>query len=253
MKTIKLFPPALALLLFAQSAWAGKEIDRLLNEYSKIETVTCQVRRIKEGELGKMKFLSRVYYTNKDQIHAEGLTPLRRRTIADGKTLYQYVEGDPKGFSRPIPDLSEEMTISLKLVPGTAMEHLLRLKGREETELTPAEGAAKRIGLQAENQYVVISLDADDRPVGIDFYQTAAMKSKTAAYQYSGFVEAAPGTWVPLTHASQVYGREAAMKETVKFDRFAANKPIAASLFIPGNFFDSDIDFVDDFAKIYPE
>ena len=121
MKAIKLLFPILSIILLSTSAHAGKEVDRLLAEYSNIETVSCQIRRTKEGAAGKIKFMSRVYYTNKNQIHAEGITPVKRRTIADGKRLYQYVEGDPKGFSRPIEELSEQMRISLQFVPGTAM------------------------------------------------------------------------------------------------------------------------------------
>jgi hypothetical protein len=36
-------------------------------------------------------------------------------------------------------------------------------------------------------------------------------------------------------------------------DRYVANEPVAASLFVASSFFDKDIDFVDDFEKIYPE
>ncbi len=242
-----------ALLASALAAFGGPEVDRLLAEYTKIETVTCQIRRNKEGAEGKAMFLSRVYWTNKGQIHSEGITPIRRRTIADGERLWQYMEGAPKGFSRPIAELSEQMTISLKLVPGTAMEHLLRLKGMEEAELNPAPDAARRIGIQTEQKYVVLRFDAQDRLAGIDFYRTADCTGKLASYEYTNFVEAVAGTWVPLTHHTTVHDGTIDFEETVKVDRFVANRPVADSLFIASNFFDKGIDFVDDFAKIFPE
>ena len=111
MKAPKLLIITLSALMLIPAAYAGKEVDRLLKEYSKIETVSCRIRRTVDGEVAKIKFLSRIYYTNKDQLHVENLTPVKRRTIADGERLYQYGEGDPKGFSRPINELSEAKRI----------------------------------------------------------------------------------------------------------------------------------------------
>ena len=95
MKATNLMLSCLAAGLFATASLAGEEVDRLLTEYGKIETVTCQIRRTKEGDLGKMKFLSRVYWTHQGMLHSEGISPLKRRTICDGTRLWQYVDGDP--------------------------------------------------------------------------------------------------------------------------------------------------------------
>lgn len=253
MKAIKLLFPILSIILLSTSAHAGKEVDRLLAEYSNIETVSCQIRRTKEGAAGKIKFMSRVYYTNKNQIHAEGITPVKRRTIADGKRLYQYVEGDPKGFSRPIEELSEQMRISLQFVPGTAMDHLLWMKGTEEAVLPGRGDAAKQVGIQTDTKYVLMQFDAADRLSGIEFYKTEAMENKIADYEYRDFIEAAPGAWIPRSHAITVQNEQQNYKELVTVDRFVANQPVAESLFIASSFFDKNIDFVDDFAKIFPE
>lgn len=252
MKTLNLTMFVLCAFLAVPATKAGEEVDRLLSEYAKIKTVTCQIRRTKEGDLGKMRFLSRVYWTNQDKLHSEGITPVKRRTIADGKRLWQYAEGDPKGFSRPIGDLSEQMTISLKMIPGTAMDQLLRLKDLDETSLAADETATKRVGIQTPQQYVVLRFDALDRLTGLRFFKTADMKDLTARYDYSDFNEAVPGVWMPMTHTIVVYGNKSNFSETVKVDRFIANQPVAESLFIAPSFFDKEIDFVDDFAKIYP-
>jgi outer membrane lipoprotein-sorting protein len=248
--------PSRTLLMFFVSllapsiSHAGQEVDRLLSEYGKIETVTCQIRRTRSGDSGKVKFLSRVYWTNGDKIHAEGVTPFKRRTIADGKRLFQYVEGSSKGFSRTVEALSEPMLISLRFVPGTAMDHLLHLKDAKETILSPEEKAPKRVGIETDKNYVVLLFDAQDRLTRIDFFKTPAMKELNGTYQYRDFSEVIPGVWVPLTHEAVVQSAAMTYKETVKVDRFIANKPIAESLFIAPNFFDKGIDFVDDFAKI---
>ena len=242
-----------ALLAIPPMTNAGEEVDRLLGEYAKIETVTCQIRRTKEGGLGKMKFISRVYWTNKDQIHAEGIAPVKRRTIADGTRLFQYVEGDPKGFSRPIDELSEQMAISLRFVPGSAMDHLLRLKELEETVLEPLDNGEKCVGIAADSKYIVLSFDEANRLTGIRFYASNERKELQADYAYSAFSEVAPGVWIPFTQNVEIHGEGVDFSEAVKIDNFVANQPIAGSLFIPGNFFDKKIDFVDDFAKIFRE
>lgn len=252
MKALKLFFFGLAFILVPAAACAGNEVDRLLAEYAKIETVTCQIRRTKEGPAGKIRFLSRVFYTNKNQLHAEGITPVKRRTIADGQRLWQYAEGDPKGFSRPIDELSEQMAISLKMVPGTAMDHLLRLKGMEETVLPTDGAAAKRVGVAADTQYVVLQFDASERLSEIAFFKTKEMKEQKASYAYSDFVEVVSGAWIPMTHEATIHNDQLDFKETVKIDRFIANQPVAESLFFAPGFFDKDIDFVEDFAKIFP-
>lgn len=242
-----------ALLCPLLSASAGPEVDRMLDEYSKVKTVTCQIRRTKEGDLGKMKFLSRVYWTADHQLHAEGISPLKRRTIVDGRSLWQHAEGDPKGFSRPIDQLSDQMRISLEMVPGTAMDHLLRLKGMEESVLPADESGARRIAIQLEKQYVVMTIDAAGRLSSLQFFSSADMTTRLASYRYSDFSEAIAGVWVPMTHAIEMNGTNGSFQEIVKVDRFIANEPIAGSLFIASSFFDKDVDFVDDFAKIYPE
>ena len=253
MKALKLFFCGLSFILVPALVCAGNEVDRLLAEYAKIETVSCQIRRTKEGPAGTKRFLSRVYYTNKNQLHAEGITPVKRRTIADGQRLWQYAEGDPKGFSRPIGELSEQMKISLRMVPGTAMDHLLRLQELEETNLPASDDGTRQIGIQTDTQYVVLQFDAADRLSHIAFFKTEEMKEKNASYAYSDFNEAVPDVWIPMTHEATIHNEQLDFKETVKIDRFVANQPVAESLFIAPSFFDKDIDFVDDFAKIFPE
>lgn len=253
MNTIKLLFPLLTLVLLSHSAHAGEEVDRLLSEYAKIETVSCQIRRTKEGSAGKIKFLSRVYWNKQGKLQAEGITPVKRRTIADGEKLWQYAQGDPKGFSRPIAELSEEMAISLKMVPGTAMDHLLRLKGLDETVLPDQGDAARQIGIQADTQYVVLTFDCADRLSAIEFFKSAEMNEKYASYIYRDFMEIESGIWIPLTHEVTALNEKIEFKETVKVDRFIANQPIAESLFIASSFFDKNIDFVDDFTKIFPD
>ena len=252
MKLSQLVPSLFAALFITSFSFAGQEVDRLLAEYGEIETATCKIRRTKKNAGGKIKFLSRVYYTNQGQLHAEGLSPFKRRTIADGEKLFQYVEGDPKGFSRPINQLSKQMSISLSSVPGSPMKHLLRLKKLQESPLPPMEETT-RVGLLDDQKYAVLLFDAQKRLIGIDLFKSAEMKVKIAAYTYENLSEVLPGIWIPFTHQISITDGEFQMQETIKVDSFTANQPIAASLFIPANFFNKNIDFVGNFEEIFPE
>jgi outer membrane lipoprotein-sorting protein len=240
-----------ATLLFALTAWSGPEVDRLLSEYQNIETVSCRLRRTVDGPIGKIRFISRIYYTNQDQLHVDNLSPLKRRTIADGTRLFQYAEGDPKGFSRPISDLSDEMKISLRKIPGSPMDHLLRLKPFAENELS-TENGNKRIGIDAEKTYAVLTLDPQNRLIKLTYFSASDRTKETARYTYSDFREVAKNTQIPFTHQTEISQPGETIIELLQIDSFTANQPVAASLFIPGNFFRKNIDFVDEFSKIFP-
>lgn len=239
------------LTLFLFTNGFGSEIDRLLNEYKQIKTVSCQMRRTVSGNAGKIQFVSRIYWTSDDRLHVDNLSPVSRRIISNGTDFFSYAEGDPRGFSRPVSDLSDEMMLSLRKIPGTAMDHLLRLKGAEETVLDPENGL-RQIGCAAGDQYTVLKFDEKSRLVGIDYYKSAARQEKIGSCSYSKFSEVAPGVWVPMLHrATMVRPNDASFSETVRMDRFVANETLANSLFVPATFLSNDIDFVSSFEKVY--
>jgi hypothetical protein len=228
------------------------EVERLLEGYEKIKRVSCSVRRVVDGEAGEVRFLSRVYYCSDDRLHVQNFSPVPRRIVCDGKTFFSYAEGDPKGFSAPVSELSEKMLVSLRKVPGTAMEHLLRLRGVEATTLEPTDGVSKRLGYNVDGLYVVLGLDALGRPAALDMYQTAKMENLRASYRYRQFSEVAEGVHVPFEHEATLYmDGKAYARETVKLDAYKANRPLAVSLFKPASFFAKDVAFVNSFELIH--
>lgn len=242
---------AFILLLSVALSASASEVDRLLNEYKQIKTVSCKIRRTVNGGAGTVRFISRVYWANDDRLHVDNLTPVPRRIISDGKTFFSFAKGDPKGFSRPVAQLSEKMLLSLRKIPGTAMDHLLRLKGAEEISLDGQDGIRK-VAYHAANQYVVMEIDSQGRLVRINFYETEKRDVLTAGYEYSDFAEIAPNIWVPMQHHAQWNSPDgSSYSETVHLDEFFANQPVAVSLFDSSMFFDKDIDFVDSFSEIY--
>jgi outer membrane lipoprotein-sorting protein len=224
--------------------------ERLLAGYDSVQSVSCEIRKDIEAQAGTMRMLSRVYYQKPDRLHVDQATPVPRRIVSDGNTFYSYIEGDTKGFSRPVDKLNEEMLINLRKVPGTAMDHLMKLRGIPETNLAATAEFPVRRGYASEKVFVVLSLDATGRLARIEFYATPEMKTKTGQYDYSAFQEALPGVWIPCLHQGTFRIAGVESKETSRVDNLSVNKPIAPNLFEPGPFF-KGVEFVDDFGKIY--
>lgn len=251
MKTAK--TTALAVLITGATASASPDtsmVDRLIQSYKQLETVTCRVRRTTELPEGKVTHLSRVSWKRGDRIHVENFAPMNRRYVADGERMYYYIEGDPKGFSRPIEDLEESWKISLRKVPGSPMDHLVRLREADEEALEPTRDYPHRFGYQAGPLYAVVSLDARRRPRQIEFYKTADREERTGRHRYDDFEEVAPGVWIPMSHEGTVTNAGRETRESTRFDNYRANEPIPDRLFVAEPFFEG-VEFADSFEDIY--
>lgn len=73
------------------------------------------------------------------------------------------------------------------------MDHLLRIKGKEETLIPATDEANKRVGIQTDNNYVVLLFDDTDRLISVDFFKTATTELKYANYNYFNFSEIIDG------------------------------------------------------------
>jgi hypothetical protein len=198
-----------------------------------------------------VRTLSRVFYQKPDCLHVDNVTPLKRRIIADGTNFHSYVEGDPKGFSRPVAKLDEDMLISLRKVPGTAMDHLLRLKQATETNLAGTAEFPVRTGYSTPKAFVALSLDTTGRLARIEFYADPDMRNKTAQCDYSLFQEVLPTVWIPCLHRTVLNLGGVESRETSRFLNLSVNKPVSQGLFNPRLFF-KDVEFVASFEEMYP-
>ncbi|MBP7828479.1 MAG: hypothetical protein KA248_01035 [Kiritimatiellae bacterium] len=234
-----------------QDAGAQTLAQRVLAAYDAVHSVSCEVRRDTETAGGNSsRALSRVYYQRPDRLHVENVTPVKRRIVSDGQTFFSYIEGDPKGFSRPVSQLNEEMTIQLRKVPGTAMDHLMKIGDAAEAELPAAGEFPVRRGYEVGRLFVVLSADPEGRLARIEFFDSPEMNNRTAQYEYSAFQEAAAGAWIPCLHRGTLWAGGVETRETVRIGNLIVNGPIAPGLFVAAPFF-KGVEFVDDFGKIY--
>ncbi len=242
-------------LLFAACLLCGSArgetlAERILASYDPVRSVSCEVRKDSEAGGRTMRMLSRVYYEKPDRLHVDQPAPIPRRIVADGTTFYSYIEGDPKGFSRPIAKLNEEMQINLRKVPGTAMDHLLKLKGVAETNLPPTAEFAERKGYDTGKLFVVLSTDATGRLARIEFFSSPAMEETNLRCDYSDFRQVDGGAWIPCLHKAVLRLGGVESRETTRVDNLAVNQAIPANLFVAAPFF-KDVEFVDSFEEIY--
>jgi hypothetical protein len=229
--TLRLESIALALVFVLGSATmnsANTLVDQLIAGYETIASVSCDVRR-----------------------DADNVTPLPRRIICDGVTFFSFVEGDPKGYSRPVSKLEADMLISLRKVPATAMDHLLRLRGMTETNLAATSTYPVRKGYDTGKMFAVLSLDNSNRLARIEMFTSADLKQVIARMDYENFIEAVPGVWLATLHQSSMWMGGKESKETSRFDHLTLNQPIAQDLFKAALYF-KDIEFVSSFEQMYP-
>jgi hypothetical protein len=236
--------------LLAAAAHAGTLADQLLAGYARIASVSCEIRKDSESSAGKVRMLSRVHYQRPDRLHVENVTPLPRRIVADGTNLYSYIEGDPRGFCRPIDRLDGDMLVELRKVPGTAMDHLLRLRGAAETRLEPAPGFPVRRGYDQGKVFTVLSLDATGRLARIELFTGPDLRQKRAQYDYSAFQPAGEGVWIPCLHQAEFELNGETARETVRVDNLSVGRPIPPGLFVAAPFF-KEVRFVDRFEDMY--
>ena len=235
----------------ANAGASGRVVDRLLAEYAGIVQLSCQIRRETVSAQGRSRFLSTIYWRKDGRLHVDNIEPLPRTIVADGTNFFSYVRGDPRGFSRPIPDLDAEMAMGVRRVPGTARDHLLLIGDTPETRLPPEPDLPVRAGYATARVFAVLGLDASNRLARVELYTGPDMAVRTARYDYSRFTEVRPGIRIPQQHEAIISIGGADMRETTRVDRLNAVDPIAPNLFHAALYFPG-VKFEDDFKKIYP-
>lgn len=226
--------------------------EKICSSYSQVETVSCRVRKTSEVDGKTATLLSQVYYQRPDRMHVENIAPVRRRIIADGRQFYYYVEGMAKGFSCPLAKLEGEWSIMQKSVPGSAMEHLLRLQGVAEEPLKALPDFPVRCGYVRERVFVALSCDAQGRLARIEFFKKPDMQTRTAQIDYSDFRKVTDTCWLAGLQQGTAYFGANTVRETRRFDNMIINKPVTAGLFDAAPYFPK-VDFTDDFNKLTDE
>lgn len=241
----------LAAGLLALAACAGEPTlaEKICGSYTNILTVSCMVRKTTEVQDQTAQMLSRVYYQRPDRLHVENVAPLQRRILSDGARFYLSQAGWRKGYSVPLAQLAGEWQIMQQSIPGTAMEHLLRLQGTPEEILDGQPELPVRRGYQKDKLYVVLAADAQNRLARLEFFKNRDLTERTAVYQFDNFLHVTNDCWLAARQRAEVQMQGDTLRETRRFDNLQVNQPLAAGLFDPKTFF-KDIEFVADFSEL---
>ena len=243
----------MAAMMAATIAARGETVlERVLKPLESVQSLSCEIRRdtpLPDGQT--MRMLSRVYYQRPDKLHVENFSPIKRRIVSDGTVFRSYAEGAPRGFSRPVAELNDEMLRNLRMVPGSAANLLEELKGVAEVALEPMAEFPVRAGYDNGKSFSVVSLDGQGRLARFEVFGSAAMTDVLTRMDFSAFQEVVPGTWIAGLQQSKITFQGLERTETTRVDNLAANGEIPAALFESAAFFPG-IQFVDSFEKIGP-
>jgi hypothetical protein len=241
----------LAAMTLATMARADTLAERLWAAYDPVQSVSAELRRETRAEGGNtLRMLSRVHWRRGDRLHAETVTPIRRRVVADGMKLFSYMEGDPLGFARPIEQLDPDWRISLRKIPATPTEYLLRLQGVAETERPATSEHPVRRGYDTGRVHAVLCLDRDGRLACVETYADAEANEPIAVHRFEQWEERA-GAWFSRRQHMETRVDGQRLRETVQVLRLEVNVAMPDLLFQPGRFF-KDVRFTDDLRRIYP-
>ena len=235
----------------AAAASAQSTVSNLLAGYETVDCVQCDVRRDTESGLQHSRKLSRVAFERPDRLHVENFAPLARKIVCDGTNFFSYVDGDPMGFSRPVAELDEPMLMGLRAVPGTPMEHLLRLQNRPETHVPPKPGFSRCVRIVGPPPQALLAFDDRNRLVRIEIYDHADATNAVASWDYAEFLEPAPGVWIPTVHRAVLQVENGSpVRETARFENYRIGDRLDPTLFDPARHFRS-VTFTNSFDAIY--
>lgn len=240
----------MAMGVMVHAACGETVLERVLKPYDSIQNLSCEIRRdtpLPDGQM--LRMLSRVYYLRPDRLHVENFSPVKRRIVSDGTVFRSYTEGAPKGFSRPVAELSDEMLRNLRMVPGSAANMLEVLAGSTEVPLDPTAEFPVRAGYDNGKSFAVLNLDGQGRLARFEIYSSAAMTDLSTRTDFSAFQEVLPGVWIASLQQSKITIQGLERTETTRVDNLVANGEIPAALFESGAFF-TGVEFVDSFEKI---
>jgi len=205
-------------------------IDRLIAVHAPIQTLRCEIRRERTLEGKTTTRLSRVWYARGGRLRVESVTPLPTRVLADGTTIYKWLDGDPDGVRLPVSTAPENEKKQLRQVPGTAEEYLLRLEGAVEEELPPTPDFPRRIGcrLPDPQPYGILSINRSNLLSRIEFFDSPTQTNRLLLAVFSNWKEVLPNVHIPCLHQIRIEATNGGViEETVRISRIQVNLPMS--------------------------
>lgn len=241
-------------LMWMLPAVAENAAERLLAGYESIPQLSCELRRdVKSADGETVRFLSRIYFQRPDRLHAENLSPVKRRTICDGTILRQYTEGLPRGFSRPVSELQGDLLTNLRMLPGSNANELEPLRGLDEIALPPGDKeAAVRVGYvpAAGKSFVVLSFDTEGRWTRMETFESPEMRECSLRAEWSDFQSLGNGVWMARRQNTWLRLAGVDRTEIVHVENISVEAPIPAAMFDANAFF-KGVEFTDSFEKMF--
>ena len=208
---------------------AQNTAGKIIASHASVTNLSCEVRREIEMPNGSTtRILSRVSFKRPNLLHVETASPVKKTIVCDGETL--AITEDGKTKKSAVKDLPESRRAELRKVPGTIDDELEFFASLPETVLPPNDEFPVRAGYAVGGGakiFAVLSLDSLNRLARFELFADESMAASVVRMDFSSFVEAAPGAWIPRVHRTVVDSSAGAIVTTTRVGNIAANKEVA--------------------------
>lgn len=209
-------------------------VEQLANSLVAVQTLSCDVRRDVEIEGRRLTTLSRVWFKRGDTLRVETVVPEQRHILADGKYIYHWQQGAVSGRKIPIAKAPDADLVQLRKLPGTADDHLMRLRDVQEIMLDPSDRFPKRRAYAPPepHPYTLLSVDAQGRLALLEFFSSQDREKRLLRTEFSGWREVLPDVWIPIVHKTEAFpGEGKTIHETLRVSALKVNTPLPSDLF----------------------
>ena len=222
------------------AAAAAEVLDAVHAQYAAVSNVSCTVRReAADGRGGKAESMSRIVWARGDRMNVQTVKPAARRVVINGETVHVKGPGDEAPAIYQTTNQTPTQVANLRSVPGSPEESLAPLAGLVAADLPASTPFARSIAFsvpKSKGTAAILHLDQEGRVAKIDFMgegPSGPMSSVT----FHGAFEALPGVWFfrRVETEAKLDGRP--LKMISRFDKFAVNGELPASIFDPKVFF----------------
>ncbi len=216
-------------------------LDAVHAQYAAVSNVSCTVRRdATAGTGGKIEVMSRIVWARGDLMNVQTVKPAARRVVIDGKTVQVKGPGDNAPAIYQTTNQTPTQVANLRSVPGSPEELLAPLAGLAAADRPAVKPFARSVAFtdaDSREPIAILHIDSAGRVAKLEYTGGKEPSDPPSSTTFHGAFEALPGVWLfrRVETEARIDGRT--LRLVSRFDKFAVNGDLPASIFDPKAFF----------------